>query len=104
MKGSQRFKGLKLSAADRRELRRRGGAGHRFTARIWRRMQTLLLLDRGMTLTAAAAALISAAVLAGYVPARHASRIDPMVTLRHDLPGCSGVSTRNYYYSVAVPA
>ena len=57
MKGSQRFKGLKLSAADRRELRRRGGAGHRFTARIWRRMQTLLLLDRGMTLTAAAAAL-----------------------------------------------
>ena len=57
MKGSQRFKGLKLSAADRRELRRRSGAGKQWTARIWRRMQTLLMLDRGETLSATATAL-----------------------------------------------
>ena len=28
--------------------------------------------------------LVSAAVLAGYLPARNASRIDPMIALRHD--------------------
>jgi macrolide transport system ATP-binding/permease protein len=28
--------------------------------------------------------LVSAAILAGYLPARHASRIDPMLALRHD--------------------
>ena len=28
--------------------------------------------------------LLSAAILAGYLPARHASRIDPMIALRHD--------------------
>jgi ABC-type antimicrobial peptide transport system permease subunit len=28
--------------------------------------------------------LVSAAILAGYLPARHASRIDPMIALRHD--------------------
>ncbi|MDQ1423965.1 MAG: hypothetical protein QOD72_1463, partial [Acidimicrobiaceae bacterium] len=35
-------------------------------------------------LIGAAATLVSAAMLAGYLPARHASRIDPMVALRHD--------------------
>ena len=53
----QRFEGLKLSAADRRELRRRAGAKQAHSARIWRRMQTLLMLDRKMTVTATAAAL-----------------------------------------------
>jgi homeodomain-containing protein len=57
MEDAQRFKGLKLSKADRTELRRRSGAGQKFTARVWRRMQTLLMLDRGMTLRATAAAL-----------------------------------------------
>jgi hypothetical protein len=57
MKTRQRFEGLKLSAADRRELRGRCGAGKQWTARVWRRIQTLLMLDRGMTLTATAAAL-----------------------------------------------
>ena len=28
--------------------------------------------------------LVSAAILAGYLPARNASRIDPMIALRHD--------------------
>jgi macrolide transport system ATP-binding/permease protein len=35
-------------------------------------------------LIGAVAILVSAAMLAGYVPARHASRIDPMIALRHD--------------------
>jgi hypothetical protein len=56
MKGS-RFEGLELSAADRKELRRRSGAGQKWTARVWRRMQTLLMLDRGMTMRATATAL-----------------------------------------------
>jgi predicted permease len=37
-----------------------------------------------LTLGTAAAILISCAVLAGYVPARRASRIDPMTALRHE--------------------
>jgi len=36
------------------------------------------------SLTVAAVSLVVAATLAGYVPARKASRIDPMVALRHD--------------------
>jgi predicted permease len=37
-----------------------------------------------LALGAAVAILLSAAVLAGYAPARRASRIDPMVALRHE--------------------
>jgi hypothetical protein len=37
-----------------------------------------------MALIAAAVILAGAATLAGYLPARHASRIDPLVVLRHD--------------------
>jgi ABC-type antimicrobial peptide transport system permease subunit len=33
---------------------------------------------------AAVAILLGAALLAGYVPARKASRIDPMIALRHE--------------------
>jgi ABC-type antimicrobial peptide transport system permease subunit len=40
--------------------------------------------DDPLTLAVAAAILISCAVLAGYVPARRASRIDPMTALRHE--------------------
>jgi macrolide transport system ATP-binding/permease protein len=37
-----------------------------------------------LALTLAVVILLSAAILAGYVPARKASRIDPMVALRHE--------------------
>jgi len=36
------------------------------------------------TLALAGVVLLSAMILAGYVPARRASRIDPLVALRHD--------------------
>jgi ABC-type antimicrobial peptide transport system permease subunit len=37
-----------------------------------------------LALIGAVATLVTAAMLAGYLPARHASRIDPMAALRHD--------------------
>jgi hypothetical protein len=37
-----------------------------------------------ISLTLATASLVVAATLAGYLPARKASRIDPMVALRHE--------------------
>jgi ABC-type antimicrobial peptide transport system permease subunit len=37
-----------------------------------------------LALTGAVAVLASAAILAGYLPARRASRIDPMAALRHE--------------------
>jgi ABC-type antimicrobial peptide transport system permease subunit len=40
--------------------------------------------DDPLAITAAVAVLIAAAVLAGYAPARRASKIDPMVALRHE--------------------
>jgi putative ABC transport system permease protein len=36
------------------------------------------------TLILAGAILVSAAILAGYAPARRASRIDPLAALRHE--------------------
>jgi len=37
-----------------------------------------------LSLSLAVAILLSAALLAGYMPARKASRIDPMIALRHE--------------------
>ena len=37
-----------------------------------------------MALAAAVAILVSSAIVAGYMPARRASRIDPMEALRHE--------------------
>jgi macrolide transport system ATP-binding/permease protein len=40
--------------------------------------------DDPLALAGSAVTLAGAAILAGYLPARHASRIDPMIALRHD--------------------
>jgi ABC-type antimicrobial peptide transport system permease subunit len=37
-----------------------------------------------LALTGSVVTLVCAVMLAGYLPARHASRIDPMIALRHD--------------------
>jgi ABC-type lipoprotein release transport system permease subunit len=37
-----------------------------------------------LALTGSVVTLMSAAILAGYLPARNASRIDPMIALRHE--------------------
>lgn len=37
-----------------------------------------------LVLTGSVVTLVTAAVVAGYLPARHASRIDPMIALRHE--------------------
>ncbi|WP_268921140.1 helix-turn-helix domain-containing protein [Sandaracinus amylolyticus] len=59
MKPTARFTGLELSEADRELLRARGRGSHRerLTARQWRRIRTLLLLDEGMSVRATAIAV-----------------------------------------------
>jgi hypothetical protein len=48
---------LKLTARDRKELRRLKGAGEKLSARTWRRILTLEHLDAGLTVRATAAAV-----------------------------------------------
>jgi macrolide transport system ATP-binding/permease protein len=40
--------------------------------------------DDPLAITVAVTVLVAAAVVAGYAPARRASKIDPMVALRHE--------------------
>lgn len=47
MPNQSRFTGLKLTEEDRAQLRRRHAGGERMTARSWRRIRVLLLLDEG---------------------------------------------------------
>src|SRR3954462_15269300 len=52
-----RFEGLKLDGQDRARLKKMETGGARMSVRTWRRVRTLLLLDLGYTVTAAAEAL-----------------------------------------------
>src|SRR3954468_5213480 len=52
-----RFEGLKLDGQDCARLKNMETSGARMSVRTWRRVRTLLLLDRGYTVTAAAEAL-----------------------------------------------
>lgn len=59
MKQATRFSGLRLSTEDRKVLRgkARGAGREKLTARKWRRIQTLLLLDSGLGIRATALAV-----------------------------------------------
>jgi hypothetical protein len=59
VKQTTRFSGLQLTQADRKLLRgrARGASREKLTAREWRRIQTLLLLDSGLGIRATAVAV-----------------------------------------------
>jgi hypothetical protein len=57
VKPSKRFEGLKLTAADRKELRRRSAGGVAMKALTWRRIRVLLLLDEKLSVRATAEAV-----------------------------------------------
>jgi hypothetical protein len=54
MATAMRFTGLRLSDEDRAALKRMQTGRTRMSARSWRRVRILLLLDRGFTVTATA--------------------------------------------------
>src|SRR5258708_16659729 len=57
MPTTARFVGLKLAEDDRARLKKMLAGRTSMSARAWRRVRTLLLLDRGYTVTAAAEAV-----------------------------------------------
>jgi hypothetical protein len=57
MKQSTRFTGLELSKADRAKLRAMQAGSRRLTARMWRRVRVLLLLDGGFSVRKTAKAV-----------------------------------------------
>jgi hypothetical protein len=57
MKKSDRFTGLRLSDAAREALRTMKTGGEKLSARQWRRMRVLELLDEGLSVTATAKAV-----------------------------------------------
>ena len=54
---TKRFTGMKLSDADARELHAMQARGRKLTARMWRRIRTLMLLNEGWSATAVGKAL-----------------------------------------------
>lgn len=56
MKG-ERFAGLALTKRDRKKLKAMQGAGAKLSARTWRRVRVLLLLDEGWSVRATAKAV-----------------------------------------------
>jgi putative transposase len=54
---SKRFSGLKLTKKDRAELAAQKGKGKQMSARAWRRIRVLELLDSGMSVRATAKAV-----------------------------------------------
>jgi transposase len=57
MNVSTRFRGLKLTEDHRKQLVGRHAGGERMTARVWRRIRVLLLLDEGNSVRATAKAV-----------------------------------------------
>jgi hypothetical protein len=57
VKKGTRFRGLQLTVQDRAELQRMRRGRKALTARVWRRIQVLLLLDTGQTVRATAVAV-----------------------------------------------
>jgi ABC-type antimicrobial peptide transport system permease subunit len=52
---------------------------------VWMVLRRVLLLAAvGLAISVPAALSLSTAILAGYAPARRASRIDPLAALRHE--------------------
>ncbi|HEV2664451.1 MAG TPA: hypothetical protein VG324_06050, partial [Blastocatellia bacterium] len=54
------------------------------TTRLIRSLLYDLAPNDPLTITLASLLLLTVAALAGYLPARRASRVDPMVALRHE--------------------
>jgi hypothetical protein len=54
---AKRFAGLELSQSDRKKLKAMQAGGARLSARTWRRIRVLLLLDEGLSVRAAAKAV-----------------------------------------------
>jgi len=57
MKSAKRFAGLQLAQSDRRALKARLAGRSKMSARVWRRIRVLQLLDEGLSVRATAKAV-----------------------------------------------